>query len=309
MPAPAPILVIGISRRSGTNFLASLLQMHPDCAAPAEPLREDHLLRDADVLLDYTQRAARRWPERWGDRDEARARLARHLGDGLAAFLADGVDRPRVVAKTPSPLHLSLYPQLMPDAHVVVLLRDGRSAVESLVRGFRWSFAKAVEEWRAGADAILDFQRNVLPPLPHLKARVVKYEDLVASPEPQLRELLAFCGLDAQQYDFAAALDAPVIGSSFVRAEGGRLTWQPVERTEGFDPTARYRSWKRFEHERFDHLAGEQQRALGYPSDAHGGATWSVANLASDVARPAVRLRDLGVERYLKRKRPPPTDD
>jgi hypothetical protein len=303
MAATTPILVVGISRRSGTNFLASLLQLHEDCAPPSPPLREDHLLRDADVLLDYTHRVSRRWPERWGDPDEARVRLAHHLGHGLAAFLADGVRAPRVVAKTPSPLHLSLYPQLLPEARVVVLLRDGRSVVESLVRGFRWSFPKAVDEWRAGADAILDFQRNVLPPQPHLRARIVKYEDLVARPDAALRELLEFCALDPERYDFAAATNAPVIGSSFVRAEGRKLTWQPVERAAGFDPSSRFATWHRSQHERFEHLAGEQQRALGYESEARGGAAWDIVNVARDAARPAVRVRDKGVEHYLTRRR------
>src|SRR5215470_3434851 len=139
MRSPGPILVVGISRRSGTNYLASLLAMHPDCAPPRAPLAEDHLLRDAPLLAEYARRASECWPERWGDRDDARTRLERSLGGALGAFLADGVDAPRIVTKTPSPEHLELVSLLLPDAPVVVLLRDGRSVVESLVSGFRFS--------------------------------------------------------------------------------------------------------------------------------------------------------------------------
>jgi hypothetical protein len=302
MTRGAPILVVGISRRSGTNFLANLLQLHEDCAPPAPPLREDHLLRDADTLLDYTRRAAGRWPERWGDGGAARARLARHLGDGLAAFLHDGVDAPRVVSKTPSPEHLSLYPELLPDAHVVVLVRDGRSATESLVRGFRWSFTKAVDEWRRGAAAIVEFRDDVLPRCPHLRARIVKYEDVVARPREELQALLEFCALDPARYDFDAAIDAPVIGSSFVRVGDGKLTWKPVERDASFDPTARHSSWRRSRHERFEHLAGDLQRALGYDSHGRGGGVWPAFNVTNDAVRPFVRLRDVGVAKYLSRR-------
>jgi hypothetical protein len=301
-PTDVPILVVGISRRSGTNFLASLLQLHPDCAPPEAPLREDHLLRDADLLLEYARRASERWPHRWGDREAARKRLEGHLGDGIAAFLHHGVGAPRVVSKTPSPEHLSSYPALLPGARVIVLLRDGRSTVASLVHGFKWSFAKAVDEWARGAEAILDFQHRVLPSHPDLHARIVKYEDVVAKPREELASLLEFCDLDANRFDFDRAIDAPVIGSSFARADGGKLTWQPLEREEGFDPTERYSSWRRRQHERFEHVAGDLQRALGYESTGHGGAQWALYNAAGDVARPVMRARDRAVAAYLHRR-------
>lgn len=309
---PGPILVVGISRRSGTNFLASLLQMHPDCAPPAAPLREDHLLRDAPVLLDYAWRAAERWPHRWGDREAARARLERHLGDGLAAFLADGCEAPRVVSKTPSPEHLLHYPRLLPDAHVIVLLRDGRSTVESLVRGFRWSFAKAAGEWRRGAAAIVEFQRVMQSQPRDLRYRIVRYEDVVADADTVLRDLLEFCALDPARFDFDAARNAPVIGSSFVRDDAGKLTWKPVDREGGFDPTARYASWRPTQHARFEHLAGELQRALGYDATPVDGALWGAYNAVSDAARPLTVARDKAVVQYLARKRaarPPRSTD
>jgi hypothetical protein len=303
--ATDPILVVGISRRSGTNFLASLLTQHPDCAAPAAPLREDHLLRDAPLLLDYARRTSERWPLRWGDRDDARTRLERHLGEGIAAFLADGSSAPRVVSKTPSPEHLSSYPHLLPNAYVIVLLRDGRSTVESLVRGFRWSFAKAADEWRRGARAILEFQRDVASngTAASLRCRVVRYEDVVADPVATVRDLLEFCGLDPQRYDFDAARNAPVIGSSFVRDAHGELTWTPVDRAAAFQPTERFANWRPVHHARFEHLAGEYQRALGYDTVATDADAWRGYNRAADLARPIVGLRDDLTARYFMYKR------
>jgi sulfotransferase family protein len=300
MPEPNPILVVGISRRSGTNFLASLLQLHEDCAAPAAPVLEDHLLRDLPVLREYTARAAARWPRRWGDRASAHARLERHLGDGLAAFLHDGVDAPRVVSKTPSPEHLDHYPSVLPNAYVLVLLRDGRSVVDSLRHGFRFSFRKAVDEWVTGARAILDFEHQVLPAQPKLRVRFVRFEAIVADPEAQLRELFEFCDLDPSRADFDAARNAPVIGSSYARTESGRMTWQPMARDEDFAPAARFANWTATKRARFDWLAGTEQRALGYESSPD--ARYDAYNRVADLCTPLVHARDDAVRRFYARR-------
>jgi hypothetical protein len=300
MPEPNPILVVGISRRSGTNFLAGLLQLHDDCAAPQAPVLEDHLLRELPRLRDYAARTAERWPRRWGDRASAHARLEQHLGDGLAAFLHDGVDAPRVVTKTPSPEHLDLFPAVLPNAYVLVLLRDGRSVVDSLVRGFRFSFRKAVDEWTAGARAVLAFEHDVLPANPKLRVRFVRYEAVVADPETQLRELFEFCDLDPARVDFDAVRNAPVIGSSYARTPSGRMTWQPLERDDDFAPAARFATWSAAKRARFDWLAGDLQRALGY--DSSPDARYDTYNRAADLSTPLVRARDNAVTKFYARR-------
>jgi hypothetical protein len=300
MPEPNPILVVGISRRSGTNFLAGLLQLHHDCAAPQPPVLEDHLLRDLPSLREYAARAAARWPRRWGDRATAQARLEQHLGEALAAFLHDGVDAPRVVSKTPSPEHLALYPSVLPNAYVLVLLRDGRSVVDSLVRGFRFSFRKAVDEWATGARAIVDFEHHVLPANPKLRVRFVRYEAVVADPETQLRELFEFCDLDPARVDFDAVRNAPVIGSSYARTPSGRMTWQPLEREDDFAPQARFTSWNATKRARFDWLAGDLQRALGY--DSNPDAHYDTYNRAADLSTPLVRARDRALTEFYARR-------
>jgi hypothetical protein len=302
MHASAPILVIGVSRRSGTNYLAHLLTRHQDCAAPEPPVLEDHVLRDAPLLLEYSRRASERWMERWGDRDDARRRLERHLGNGLGAFLADGVETPRVVSKTPSPEHLELAITLMPEAYVIVLLRDGRSAVQSLMSGFRFSFRKAVDEWVAGAASIVAYRRRIAGLDPAPRIRFVRYEDVVGDTEAQLRSLLEFCNLDPDRFDFAAAVNAPVVGSSFQRDDSRRMTWQPLARAANFSPTTRYEGWSPWRRQRFAWLAGGLQRELGYPAEDAKTGAWAVYNQACDALAPVVRVRDRAVgDFYLRR--------
>jgi hypothetical protein len=302
MHPSGPILVVGVSRRSGTNYLASLLTLHPDCAPPQRPLAEDHLLRDAPLLAEYAQRASARWPERWGDRAGGRRRLETHLGLALEAFLSDGVDAPRVVSKTPNPEHIELVPVLLPNAYVVVLLRDGRSAVESLVRGFRFSFRKAADEWVTGARAIVEFRDRVLSTQPGARVRIVRYEDVVADPDNELRALFEFCDLDPDRFDYAAARDAPVIGSSFARAAGRRMTWAPIAKNADFQPARRDTRWSAAKRARFDWLAGNEQRALGYDSDSPSSGSWRLFNRAGDALLPLVRARDWATRSYYLRR-------
>ncbi len=285
-----PIFVFGVSQRSGTNFLANLLLCHDDCAAPAPPVLEGHLLAHAPKLFAYARATAREWPRRWGDRDEGEQALVTHLGRGLVSFVTrHGLDEVssdeslRVVVKTPSTENLHLVPRLFPGAPVIVLVRDGRSTSESLHTGFRRSYSGAIKTWRAGA-------RRILASRDECAFLLVRYEDLVADPEAELVRILDYAGLDRDRFDFDAARELPVFGSSFVNVDGGGLTWEPVERPAGFDPASRFKGWPARRHQRFNWLARREQRLLGY--DVEEGASGAAYNVALDVAAPLIRVRD-----------------
>jgi hypothetical protein len=126
----------------------------------------------------------------------------------------------------------------------------------------------------------------------------VRYEDVVAGTEDTLRSVLEFCGLDVARFDFAAATDAPVIGSSFVRTGSGGLTWKPQERGADFKPTNRFEQWGPRRRARFDHLAGDLQRQLGYESATEASGRWNAFNRVADVLAPVVRARDAARTRY-----------
>ena len=61
---PDPIFILGISQRSGTNFLFNLLGLHPDCERVG-PIWENFLLNDAQLLVDYADAVYRRWSADW----------------------------------------------------------------------------------------------------------------------------------------------------------------------------------------------------------------------------------------------------
>jgi hypothetical protein len=308
--------VIGVCRRSGTNFLGSLLECHVACGRPAPPIAEDHLLGDAPLLERYVARTARRWPRRWGDREQGAADLERALGDGLLAFLDRRAGGTRVVSRTPSTRHLDLARRLYAGADLVLLVRDGRSVAASLMTAWGWSFDRAVTEWRDGARRLLSFLEGADERVGSDGPRslLVRYEDLLADLPNRVDELLAFVGLDRDGFDMDKARSLPVLGSSYLRDPDGRITWQPTPRTDDFDPTTRFGSWSPRDHDRFDWIAGDEQRRLGYPSEHVADARRRAAQHALDVVNPVrfaprrarqevvTRARALRAERRARRR-------
>jgi protein-tyrosine sulfotransferase len=257
------IFILGMMPRSGTNFLWDLLCLHPDCAPARPPVMEDFFLEESDHLLDYTKAVRRWWDPDWGVFDEAlMSELHRSIGDGLIAFLRADRDR-RLVTKTPSVTHLDRFFTFFPAARLVILVRDGRSVVQSAMATFGWPFDQATRTWAQAADQIRRFE---VEERDHQdRYFIARYEDLLDDAQAALVPVLRFLALDEDSFDFDAAARLPVRGSSFYFGRDHEsVHWEPVERAPDFAPKERWRSWTPKMHERFEWLAGEQLRHFGY---------------------------------------------
>lgn len=275
-----PIFIMGIMPRCGTHFLASLLGLHPACTASA--LAEDCLLSHASKLVNYSVWLEQEWTRIMGAGHAGDPALLRQcLGEGLATFLTRLKQRSvearaqqfqiptavtatarRLVSKTPQVLNLNLFFDFFPRASLLILIRDGPAVVESNARSFGIDPEAAMRTWNQGARTILAFDRD--PASRGRKYRIMRYEELHRDPSLQMRELLPFLELDMASYDFARAEQVPVIGSSTFKRDGGKVRWVPVAKTADFNPLARADGWSRAQHERFNWLAGDSARALGY---------------------------------------------
>ena len=262
-----PIFILGIMPRSGTNYLWDLLCLHPDCARARPPINEDFLLECSDHLVGYTQEVRERWDPMWGIfSDDLGPRFRKSLGDGLISYLWDDRER-RLVTKTPSVRHIDRFFTFFPHARLIVLIRDGRSVAQSCMSTFGWDFDRAARNWAAAAEELARFEaEHRYPAARYLR---VRYEDLVDDLKGSISRILGFLELEQGTFDLEAADALPVRGSSSYFGPGrDAVNWDPVEKGPDFDPRARWGSWTPQMHERFEWLAGEQMRSLGYENAA-----------------------------------------
>ncbi|MDX2460912.1 MAG: sulfotransferase, partial [Gammaproteobacteria bacterium] len=279
--------------RSGTNYLSDLLCLHPDCAA-ADPILEDYLVHHADILALYVDTVRQRWRPEWGVGDADASRLLRSLGDGLVGFLAARTNGRRVVAKTPSVRNLDLFFTLFPTAQLLILVRDGRDEVESMVRSFGVNREWATRRWAEAARTILDFDRaNKDSGRNYL---IVKYEDLWQNLGEEAPRIFSFLDLASDAYDFAAAAELPIRGSSEHTGQVGQgLDWTPTVKPADFKPVKRWRNWSPSRHARFNWIAGVPLVGLGYALEQvnlhpHCSAGWNRVLDARWLAGGALRV-------------------
>lgn len=321
---PDIIFILGIMPRSGTHFLWNLLALHPDCEKSAVP--EDGLVSKSDMLARYVNLNYHVWQSE-GDLPAIPARqlLFESLGEGLKLFLrraraaadqltGEPAKQARyIVTKFPQVTHIDKFFGLFPQQKLLILVRDGRALVESINKSFRYDREEAIRDWALAARRIAAFEKK----WPEAKGKqylVVQYETLYTNTEPELRRILDFLGLDAGRYDFAAAPDLPVVGSSVFKRGEGDVHWNPVSKTDDFNPLARTAGWTRRQHERFNWLAGKELVLSGYQPQAFAGSRtyWSLWNRLLDTGYSARvwfrRFRNLWwrIERrtrnYFKRK-------
>lgn len=257
-----PIFILGLMPRSGTNFLSNLLQLHPDCA-PAKPVWEDFIVTHLDQLARYSDAVTGEWDQDWGVDARDAADLDIALGNGLAAFLEDRCRSDRVISKTPRVKNLDLFLRYFPGSKLLILLRDGRSIIESGARSFQWSREAAMHSVSEAARVVSRFREKHAAD--RARYRILRYEDLWQNTEEQLHELLDFLQLEPENYDWQTALTLPVRGSSELKMSGGgEVHWDPVERDPAFDPLSRFSRWSDARHFRYNRVAGAEMEKLGY---------------------------------------------
>lgn len=256
--SPAPIFILGLLPRSGTNHLWDLLGLHPDTEL-MRPVYEDHLVRWTPHLRHYVEDVSRRWSPEWEVGEDEAAELLFALGDGVASWVTGGSQR-RVVTKMPSVENAKLFFEVFRSSPLVVIVRDGRSLAESGARTFGWTYEHAFRRWAEGAQTVIDLQRTA----PTDRFCLVRYEDLVERPRDTVRDVCEHSGLDPDTFPYDRIEELPVRGSSTLARQGGGVHWELTEKPADFAPVERWESWSPHLHRRFERLAGAQQRALSY---------------------------------------------
>ena len=181
---PRPIFVIGCPR-SGTTLLRLMLDSHERLSCG----EETHFLRDlASTVGDH-------WPllETYGFPREYWLQRIRAFYTGFQTDYLERRGKQRWAEKDPTyTLVLPFIHELFPDAQYVHLVRDAYDVVASFRD--RWGYRSALRvargEWARYVGAGRDFGQR----LPTQRYHELRYEALVADPEPALRFLLEFLG-------------------------------------------------------------------------------------------------------------------
>ncbi len=281
---PAPF-VVGVAR-SGTTLLRLMLDAHPRLAIPPETHFIPKLVKALDEPGDPRERAFelitthRRWPDFGLDADEYRGRLNRiepvTAAAALRAFYglyADQQGKPRWGDKSPSYVRrMRRVSAALPEAHFIHLVRDGRDTALSQVEVDFGAdtIPAAAEQW---ADGIAKAHRQAKRVRHYMELR---YEDLVADPEPGLRRVCEFVELewDPAMLDYHRGAEqrmaevtrdfergsGPAIPAA-VRAERHTRVAQPPQR----ERAGRWRTdMSAADREAFEAVAGETLARLGY---------------------------------------------
>jgi hypothetical protein len=196
--AEPAIFIVGVAR-SGTTLLRLMLDAHPDLAIPPETHFIPQVIKAGEGSDDPSSAALevitthRRWPDFGLDAGELRARLERHrhlgAGDALREFYglyAEQHGKRRWGDKSTNYVRqMRPISRVLPEARYVHLIRDGRDVALSLVDVHFGpeTVADAAEKWSSE----ISKARRSSKRLPHYIE--VRYEELIADPEPVLRSV------------------------------------------------------------------------------------------------------------------------
>lgn len=300
---PMPIIV-GVPR-SGTTLLRLMLDAHSQIAIPPETdfipamtglinpfsrlfYRRIVLLAQhrhvRDNLREAFYRLVTGWPS-WPDfhlsEEQFRAELSRlrpfTLSNGLRCFYriyAARFGKPRWGDKTPKyGLHLNAIERLLPEAHFIHIIRDGRDVALS-VKDLWFAPGKNVEAIAA------DWRRRILTARAQSRRCrhyiEVRYEDVVINSEKILGEICRFIEVQFEpginEYYRRAPQRLDELETMYIKDEGrivpkeNRLRWQRLTTTP--PDSSRIYGWKtamtRRDQLRYEAVGGDLLRELGY---------------------------------------------
>jgi hypothetical protein len=242
----APIFVCGVSR-SGTTWVARSLGHSPEL----EYIGEAWLVENLKDLADWFGMLHDDWSgwTPWKRRSVDRRVFVESLARWYRELLDLAADGKRFVEKTPdwNVLQLRFLHEMFPDAHYVLIYRDGRNCVASLEAkkrqdGEPYDFAASCSRWAAAMDVFLDVRNTG----DIERVVFVRYEELLENFDAVFEELCRSVGIEA-------FVPPPYrANTSFTEGNGD------------VDFNARWRSWSAERRREFERLAGRQHAEWGY---------------------------------------------
>jgi hypothetical protein len=290
-----PVVILGVSR-SGTTLLKEMLDGSSALAIPSESYFIPQLWDrhgpdpDPEAILDDLGRIAR--VRGWGvTPEDVRRRLPeepsfRDVIVPVYRAYAEGKGKERFGDKTPAYMqHLELLDTVFPGAQYVHIIRDGRDAGLSFLGmrrrpRFNWARPRGLGDFACQWDLEVRAAQEFGATTARGRYLELRYENLVADPEPRLREVCDFLNLPFE----------PKMLEYHREVEPERLQDHP---RLSEPPAPGTRDWREElapeDTERFEAIAGPLLEDLGYPR-AHPRPALKTL-VRARVHRAAFRLR------------------
>jgi hypothetical protein len=262
---PPAILLHGALQRTGTNYVAALLALHPDIASLEGVVYEFAFLTLVGDIMAMQKKFEARAAGASGTRSPSD--FAALFGTGMLTHLCNMWSKGnRVLLKVPGVGFLNYFPVAFAHEHLLLLNRDGRDVVESIQRSWpAWRFEDACRDWDRSAKLMLAFQQRMAG---SFTFDMIRYEDAVREPEMMIRRLCQKFDLDESRYPFEQIESVPLLGSSALRRWGqDEWQWKRVQRPKDFDPFGRWKKWGPEEKNTFKRIAGQSLIDSGYADD------------------------------------------
>jgi tetratricopeptide (TPR) repeat protein len=200
LDSPSPIFIVGFPR-SGTTLIEQILSSHPDIDGGDELPFITDLADNAPRLLGSPLSYPEALSETWmADHRDDLELLRDHY---LRAAQRAGLPRKKgvrfITDKMPlNEMHLGLIGLLFPDAPIIHLIRHPLDVVLSvfsnhLTHGFYC--ASELETIAAHYRLVMDLVAHYRGQMT-LRYLPVRYEDVIADPEGEVRRILSFVGVD-----------------------------------------------------------------------------------------------------------------
>ncbi len=254
------IMVHGVLQRSGTRYIGQLLKLHPDlCVYPRAMVELPFLNSAPELRIVQARFLAAFPPNRSGIGADDFLPL---FGASFIAYIYDAVPTGNTaVFGMPDVSNLAYFVYMFPFELPLLLLRDGRDLVDSMVSTSpAVPFADACSRWNRGARIMLEQHKL------HLDWRIFRYEDAVHDPRRFIEEVCAYCRIDAGRFPFDQIAHVPVIGSSQLKRDG-EVSWDPVAKPAGFEPIGRWRRWTPRQKTIFKRVCGQTLLDTGYATN------------------------------------------
>jgi len=270
-----PIFILGVPR-SGTTLLRVLFDSHPSIACgPESPwlARTDLSIKNMYQFMLHNQFG---FVKNYGvNKDILRRETADYI-DRLYMAYAASLGKSRWAEKTPDhSLDISFLYELFPRARFIHIVRDGRDVACSTT--ILSEERKKISPWHSENILFADgeigpnnlqnaalrwklWTRKIEAELKNCENIMLRYEDLIAKPEVELRRLMGFVGED---------FDSGML--NFMKSKHDYPTWEwgstDVKKSGGFSDRSIAR-WKKQLHENdiaeIESLIGDTLKHFGY---------------------------------------------